>query len=839
MNEQFKKSALTNLIAIALFLIISLIYSLPALQGKELSVHDTVSWMSMSEEARAWYEKTGENPMWSNSMFGGMPTYTTYMRGTNYVYSIQEFIVDILPKPAFFFFLSMLCFYVLMISWRVNKWVGVIGAVAYAFAAYNLQIITVGHNTKMFSIAYMPLVLAGMHWVYKGKYLSGAGAALLGLALLISNSMVQVDYYLIVFIMPVFVIGYLIEAIKANAIKQFAIASVIMLLVGLLSVAPSLDQVMVSKEYAKATMRGGQSELTLGKKEIKKNGGLDKEYAFRWSQGLGETFTLLSPNLYGGGGRVDVGTGSKTYEVMSQLAGEENAENFSKNVPMYWGAQPFLAGPNYFGAIIILLFVLGLFIVKHPFKWVITVVALLGIMLSWGRHFSAFNYFLFDHLPYYNNFRTPSMAMVIPGLMICLLALWALHEFISEKFDGKQLIDYLKKSVIITGGLCLILALGGRMFLSFKGENDEALKGQISRMFGNNEQAATQVFNAIVEDRPAVAMHDGLRSLVFILLAAAVLWMFATKKIKLNIALAGVGILVAIDLLGLGNRYLNEESYMEKDAFEAQFAPSPVDQQILQDKDPYYRVFDISGDTYNDAMGAFHHKMIGGYHPAKMESYQDLIDHQIQPASQKMNAQVLNMLNTKYIIFNGQNNQPAVQPNPGACGNAWFVNTVKVVDNADAEMLALNAENIGDTAQVANAFRAKEMAVVQKKFWKGSNTNFEKDSSTSIQLTKYGLNDLSFTSSNNKAGFAVFADIYYPMGWKAYIDGKEVEIIKTNYLLRGLMIPAGKHNIEFKFRPETYLKWNKLSMLSSVLILLIIAAGVGLGLKQEFKKEQA
>lgn len=835
MNESFKKSALTHLAAIALFLIISLLYSLPALQGKELTVHDTVSWMAMSQEARDWYAKTGENPMWTNSMFGGMPTYTTFMKGQNYVYAVQELIVDLLPKPAFFFFLAMACFYLLMMSWRTNRWVAMIGAIAYAFAAYNLQIITVGHNTKMFSIAYMPLVLAGMHWVYNQRYLVGAGTALLGLSLLISNSMIQVDYYLIVFIMPLFALGYLLMAIREKQWKTFLISSAIMLGVGVLSVGPSLDLVMGSKEYATQTMRGGQSELTLNKHDKKTNGGLDKDYAFRWSQGIGETFTLLVPNLYGGGGRTDIGSGSKTYEVMSQLAGEANAENFTKNAPMYWGPQPFLAGPIYFGAIIMFLFVLGLFLIRSPFKWVVAGIALLGTMLSWGKNFSAFNYFLFDHLPYYNNFRTPSMSMVIPGLMCCFLALWALNEIISEKIEAKETLNAIKKSFLITGGLCLLLAIGGRVFMSFKGDNDEQQKAQLVQMFGN-QQAAEQVFNAMLEDRPALATKDGLRSFAFILLAAALLWLFATKKIKMPLALGGVGLLIAVDLLSLGTRYLNEDSYIDKEQFEAQFAPRPVDQQILQDPDPYYRVFDLTSDPYNDAMGAVHHKMIGGYHPAKLESYQDLIDQQLSAG--KMNAEVLNMLNTKYIIFNGQKNQPAVQPNINACGNAWFVNQVKVVDNADQEMLALNAENIGDTARVENPFRAKETAIVQKKNWKESNTQFANDSSRSIRLTKYGLNRLSFTSHNTQNGFAVFSDIYYNLGWKAYIDGKESDIVKTNYVLRGLMIPAGDHKIEFEYRPETYLKWNKVSMISSILILLIVAAGIGFGLKQERKEEK-
>ena len=832
-----KKSLIQHLIAIVIMIAVAFIYSYPALQGNKLAAGDTIHWMGMSEEARAWYEKTGENPMWSNSMFGGMPTVTHYMRGkTNLIYPIQEALTDMLPLPVPFFLLAMISFYILMMSWRVNRWIAIAGAVAFAFASYNLQIIAAGHNTKMFSIGYMPLVLAGMHWIYNRKYLIGAGAALVGLALMISNAMYQIDYYLM-FILVGFGIGYFVQAIKENTLKDFAISTAIMIVVGLVAVGPSLDQLMLTKEYTTTTMRGGQSELTLDKGAKKSDGGLDKEYAFQWSQAIGETFTLLVPNLYGGGSRTDVGTSSSTYEAVSSLAGEQSAEQFSKNASTYWGPQPFLSGPVYFGAILIFLMVLGLFLIDNRLKWVMLSLGVFGIMLSWGRHFSGLNYFLFDHLPMYNKFRTPSMAMVIPGLTFCLLGIWALHDYLSDKWGEGQLMSALKKSLIITGGLCIVFGLGSRFFMDFKGENDGNLKNQLIQMTGNNEQAGTKIYNALVEDRPGLAAKDGIRSLLFILLAAGLLWMFAKRKLDAQKVALGVGVLIAIDLLSIGMRYLDKDNYQASDAFEAMFNPRPVDLQLKQDPDPYYRVMDLTTDPYNDAMGAYHHKLIGGYHPAKMESYQDLINHQLFGG--KMNAEVLNMLNMKYLIFNGQNNQPTVQPNINACGNGWFVAQVKIVENADEEMLALNAENLGDTAQVQNPFRAKQMAIVQKKHWKGNTNSYDLDSSASIKLTKYGLNNLEFESKNNKDGFAVFADIYYPLGWKAFVDGKETEIVKTNYLLRGLNLPAGNHKIEFKFHPDTYFKWNTPSLISSILILLVLLGGIGLGIKEELAKKEA
>nr|MBP6314615.1 YfhO family protein [Chitinophagaceae bacterium] len=839
-----KKSAIQHLIAIGIFLVITLFYCYPALQGNKLVAGDTIHWMGMSQEARTWYEKTGENPMWSNSMFGGMPTVTHYMRGkTNWIYPIQEFFTETLPSPTFFFLIAMVCFYILMLSWNANRWVSIIGAIAFAFASYNLQIITAGHNTKMFSIGYMPLVLAGMHWVYQKKYLAGAGAALVGLSLMISNAMYQIDYYLFIILIG-FGIGYFMQALKEGNVKQFFISSAIMVAVGLVAVGPSLDLLMFTKEYTSQTMRGGQSEVTLGKKEKKSDGGLDKDYAFAWSQSIGETFTLFVPNLYGGGGQVDVGTGSNYYEALTSIgASEDQATEMSKNASTYWGPQPFLSGPMYFGIVIMLLMVLGLFVIKNNLKWVIFSIGVFGIMLSWGKHFSALNYFLFDHLPMYNKFRTPNMAMTIPAFMFCLLGIWALNELFSDKITKEKLWDSLKKSLIIVGGIVLFFGIGGRMFLSYKGANDDKLKSQFVQMMGGEQNpqsvtAATKIYNAIVDDRPSIAMKDSLRSLLFLLLAAGILWLYIKNKLEMQKAILALGIVIAIDLISMGMRYLNADNYRSADEYDAQFVPRPVDNQILQDKDPYYRVYDLSTDPYNDAMGAYHHKLVGGYHPAKMETFQDLIDNQLQPGS-KLNGEVLNMLNTKYIIFNAQGGKPAAQPNPNACGNAWFVNTVQLVDNADAEILALNAENIGDTAKMANPFRAKETAIVQKKHWKTGTTNFEKDSSRQIALAKYGLNNLTFASSSSKDGFAVFSDIYYPLGWKAFIDGKEANIVKTNYVLRGLAIPAGNHKIEFVFKPETYFKWGKVSLISSILILLVLLGGLGLGIKNGLKQQEA
>lgn len=838
MNEQFKKSALQHALFIGLFMILSIILGLPAFQGNKLVAGDSIHWQAMSQEARSYYEKTGEVPLWTNAMFGGMPTYMHYLASSsNLLQTAQDGIQSVLQIPGFFFFLAMISFYVLMCSWKVNRWIGFFAAITYALAAYNFQIISAGHNTKMLSIGYMPLVLAGVHWVYQQKWITGISTTLLGLSVLVMAGMYQIDYYLMIVLVG-FAIAYFIQALRENQLKSFFIGSAMLIAVAALAVLPNMTNLMLSKEYAAYTMRGGNSEVTLNKKEKKNNGGLNKDYAFQWSEGIGETFTLLVPNLYGGGGAVNVGTGSKTYEALTGLGvAEQNAEAYSQNVSTYWGDQPFLAGPVYFGALVIFFFVLSFFVVQNRLKWFILGIAMLGFMMAWGRHFPGLNYFMFDHLPFYNNFRTPSMSMVIPGFMFTLLAFWGLHEFFTKPLDSEQQVAILKKSFLITGGLCLILTFGSKMFLDFKGPNDDRVKERLSQQFGDNKQAVAQMYDALVSDRSSIATKDGLRSFAFILIAAVVLWLYATKKIKTQVAIIAIGLIGSIDLYTIGSRYLNSDNYISEEEFDAQFNARAIDNEVKKDPDPYYRVFDLTQDPYNEAMQAYHNKCVGGYHPAKMETYQDLID--LHLSNGKMNREVLNMLNTKYIFFNGANNQPGIQPNSAACGNAWFVKNIRVVQNADEEITALTAGNFGDTAKANGNFVAKETAVIQSKHWKNPSTSFVVDSSSKISLNPdgYGLNKLSFTSNNSQAGFAVFSDIYYPAGWKAFIDGKEQEIVKTNYLLRGLMIPAGKHSVEFKFHPDTYFKWKTISQISSTVILILIALGLALTLKQSLKPE--
>ncbi|GAA4454398.1 YfhO family protein [Rurimicrobium arvi] len=810
------------------FILIAFLYCMPQFQGKKLYMHDGISWESSIHQLQAYEDSTGISPLWSNAMFGGMPTYNIYVTGVkNYVSYIQSAAEKVVPFPASLLFHAMLCFFILCCTLRINKWIGALGAIAYAFATYNPELIASGHITKMYSVGDMPGVLAGFLMIFNGRRLAGAAVMALFMTLLVGHAHFQMVFYMMI-ILGVAGIGIAISEFKNGRTKNLLIGAAISVAVTALAFGPSLPVVMATREYTEYTMRGGASELKkLNGGEQKVNGGLDKEYAFRWSNGIGETFCILVPKLYGGGGREKLGTGSEMYKTMTSVGvPESSAEQFVDNAPTYWGPQPFLAGPIYFGAIICFLFVLGMFIIRSSYKWWILAVSVIAVLMSTGKNLPGLNYFLFDHLPLYNKFRVPSMILVIPQLLFPMVAVWALNDIITKKVNGEELWKKIKLSAGITGGLALILGLGGRMFFDFKSYDLNHTDEQLMQQFQGNAELGQRVVKALADDRASMAMTSGIMSAFFIAAAAALLWLFLKDRIKKEVAIGGIALLVALDLIPLAHQYLNGDNFMDISEYEAQFNPRPVDVEILKDKDPYYRVLDITRDVYNDATLAYHHKLVGGYSAVKMEAYQDLIDVHL---SGPFNSEVLNMLNTKYIIFGGgPNGAPAYQPNPGAAGNAWFVNNIKYVNDAKAEMEAMKAPGIGDTVQMPGSWHATQTAIVRQTFSKetGGAQTFVKDSAASVKLDKYGLNDISFVSNNSHDGFAVFSDIYYDAGWKAFIDGKETPIVRADYVLRGLKIPAGTHKIEFRFHPDSFYKNNTYAMISSLLVLVLLAAAL-------------
>lgn len=800
------KKYLPHLLIIVGFAVFALFFSYPQLSGKVLNQHDIISWKAMSHEGRTWHEKTGENVLWSNSMFGGMPTYTHYVPEVNNLLLKIQTVLMAIGKPACFFFIAMLCFYILMRVLRVERWLSAFGALAYAFATYNAEIIAVGHETKMLAIGYFPAMLAGLILVYRSDYWKGVPVLGLGLAFLISSMHYQIVYYAMITVF-IAVIGFFVIAVREKKLKQFFISSAISLVVAALAVGCTLWSIMPISEYNKVTMRGGKSELTINQHdEGKKSGGLDKDYAFRWSSGIGETFVLMIPYLYGGSLSEPIERAPETYEMVGDRAG---------SIPLYWGPQSvtgIYSGPVYFGAIICFLFVLGLLVLQTPHKWWILAATAFSIVLSWGSHFPALNYFLFDTLPMLNKFRVPSMWLVIAQLMFPMLGIMALNEIIYGNQEKAELLKKLKIAGGITIGLCLLIGLGGGMFFDYQSAVDN--------------QLPEQMLSAIRSDRASLATKSALTSAVYILIAAGLIWMFLKGRMQnVKIVVFGIGILIGIDLVSVAANYLNEDNYLDEADYEAVFEPRPVDSQIMQDPDPYYRVLDLSRNVYNDAIQAIFHKCVGGYHPAKMEQYQDLIDVHM---GGRFNAQVLNMLNTKYIIYAPEGQSPGAIPNPDAAGNAWFVNEVKWVNSADSEILALNAHTFGtgDTA-TAGEFNPKQTAVIRDKFKNDLGAlDIGKDSGATVKLTKYGLNELSYQSQNSKNGLAVFSEMYYAYGWKAYVDGKETPIVRADYVLRAIKVPAGSHKIEFKFHPQTFYKGNTISLVSSLLLLLACGGAI-------------
>lgn len=810
MKQNWQKAVLPHVYAILIFLGLAFLFCSPVLEGLELKQNDTVQWQAMSQEARAYKEATGIDPLWTNAMFGGMPTYQIFMAQDNYTYFLHLVLTLGLPKPVNFFFLAMLGFYILLSVMGFRHWINIIGAIAFGFASYTPMIISAGHDTKMFTIAYMAPMLAGIMLTYRGKYWIGGIITCITLALMTTSGHYQILYYML--LVCLFIgIAYLVHAVREKQVPQFAKATGVLLISGILSVLPSTVNIWTTSEYSKYTMRGGHSELTpvAGQEKDKTSGGLDKSYAFNWSQGITEPLTVIAPNLYGGASQGELSTSSNTYKAFTSLGmGPQEAEKYAANSPLYWGAQPMVDGPIYWGAVIIFLFVLALFIVKDFNKWWILAGCILGVFLAWGDNFAAFNYVLFDYLPLYNKFRAPAQALVIPQLLVPFLACWALNDAVSGKIDKTLLLKQLKKTLYITGGLCLLFVIASFGMLDFTSAKDAA-KNYYQQLTGGNQQIFDTLIKALMEDRASLLRMDAFRSLAIMVVAFGLIWAFLQQKIKPTLFFAVMAALVAIDQIPVAHRILNKENYVTPRDYSNSFAPSQIDLAIKQDKDPYYRVFNTV--NFQDALNSYHHKAVGGYSPVKLALYQDLIDHQIS----KGTPGVLNMLNTKYVIFADQQGQLAYQQNPGALGNAWFVDSLVWARNADEEMKTL------DSLPTAHA------VVIDERFKPVLNNLAPgKDSASRIQLTQYGLNQLNYQSSNAKPGLAVFSDIYYPAGWNVYIDGKKDEIVRVNYLLRGVKVPAGEHKIEMKFEPRSYFLGNTISRWSSILMLLLLAGAI-------------
>lgn len=825
MKFDFKK-LIPHAIAVVVFLIVAIVYCKPALEGKVLNAHDNIGWKGMAQQSFEKKEQYGHFPKWTNSMFGGMPTYQIALEGTHKVsFHYVSYILTLgLPKPINFFFLACISFYLLALVLGINPWVGIIGALSYAYSTYDPVIIGAGHDTKMLAIGYAPLVVAGLLLLFKKKWWLGGAALATGLALQLGTNHLQIVYYTLL-ILGAVTLGFFIDSFRKKELATAIKATVIAAVIGIITLGTNAIGTLTTWEYAKESMRGGVSELKETKDKNTTSGGLDKDYAFKYSVGIAETFTLFVPGIYGGSNGGNEYKTSKFAEEMQQVGySEDQALQFANGIS-YWGQQQPTSGPVYFGAVLMLLFLFAMFFEKGWLKWSLFAAGLFGIILAWGKNVESINYFLFDYLPLYKKFRAPSMGLVMPQLCFVILAVVAVNNLLFGDITQERVKKALKQTAIAAAAVTVILAA---LYFSFDyvSPGDARLK---ENMAGAILQQATQqgqqvtadiqqradqfakgFTTAIQEDRKGLFAGDLFRSIIFMALTLIVLWLAGNKKLQPLPVMAILLLLSSVDLLSVGKRYLNENSFVDSSDFDNAFAMTDADRMIKQDKG-YYRVLNTTVDFTNESITAYHHNSIGGYHPAKLQIYQDLIEHQIA----KNNMQVLNMLNTKYVIVaNPQTGQPIAQQNPGAFGPVWFVKGIKYVANGKEEMAALDSTNLRDTA------------VVQTKFKSSIANEPVADSTASIQLIENKNDIINYESNAATNQFAVFSEIYYTAGWNAYIDGKQAQIVKTNYALRGLAVPAGKHKIELRFEPKSYKLGDTLLLISSLLVYIIVLGGL-------------
>ena len=777
-----------NIIAILIFFGLSIVYFSPILEGKKIYQSDKVNFIGMSKEIKDHRSDYDEEPLWTNSMFGGMPAYQiSVVYSANLVKHIDKIFQGFLPRPAGLVFLYLLGFYILLMSLKIDYRLALVGAIAFAFSSYFFIILEAGHNTKAHAIGYMSPLLASVLMTMRGKWFTGGVLTALFTSLILNANHLQITYYLIMLFL-VLGTAKLIEAIKENQFKYYLKSVLVLLLAGVLGASTNITRVLTTYEYGEESMRG-KSDLTNDLDN--KTSGLDKDYATAWSYGKAESFTLLIPNFYGGSSQGELGTDSETYNAIKQ---SPQSRKIIKQLPLYWGEQPFTSGPVYAGAIVCFLFVMGLFMLKGYMRWWVIITTILMLALGWGKNFMPLTEFFLEYFPGYNKFRAVSTTLVIVEFLLPLFGFIALNKLL---FNNNKNESYksIKWSLIITGGLCLIFALLPSIFFDFTGSSDEQLKNM------------GWPIDALQSDRRSLMISDAWRSFIFVSLSALLLYLYLKNTLKKQYVILIIGLLIIGDMWTVNKRYLDNDDFKSKRKVAEPFSPSVADQQILADKDPNFRVFNSAVNTFNDASTSYYHKSIGGYHGAKLKRYQELIDAHIS----KGNMSVLNMLNTKYFIVANQN-QKIAQRNIGALGNAWFVKEVQLVTSADEELAALSNINTQNKAVINTCY--SDMI-----------SQFDMDSLASIILTDYKANHLTYTANCSQEQLAIFSEIFYDKGWNAYLNGNLVPHFRANYLLRAMMIPSGSHKIEFKFEPSSFDTGENISFASSA-ILLILLLGV-------------
>jgi hypothetical protein len=787
-------------IAIVIFVLAALIYFSPVLEGKKILQSDIVQFTGMSKEIQDYRAEHHTEPYWTDAAFGGMPAFqvSTYFP-YDFIKKIDD-LIRFLPHPADYLFLYFIGFFVLLSVLKIDWRLAIFGSLAFGLSTYLIIILGVGHNAKAHAIGYFPLVLSGVLLVFQRRYFWGFVVTTLASALEITAGHVQMTYYLL-FVLLALGISELIKAIQNKQLPVFFKSVGVLFVAAILAVGMNANHLLPTREYAKESTRS-KSELTLQPdgSPRENTGGLDKSYITEYSYGIAETFNLFIPRFMGGGNAEDLGRDSETYRFLKDQIGIKQAKDFAAHAPTYWGTQPIVAAPAYIGAIFIFLFVLSLFILPKKTKYWLLGSIILALLLSWGKNLNFLTDFFIDYVPMYDKFRAVSSIQVVLELSIPILGMLALHQFLfNADATGPKKEKALLYSTYITGGIALFFLVFGRSWFSFE-----------STMDAEYDQMIPGMAEALIQDRKSIFTSDSLRTLVLVVLVAATLWLWLKNKLKIVPVILIVGFLMVYDLASVAKRYVNKEDFVRATQVEEPFEATEADLAILEDKS-HYRVANFNVNPLNDGSTSYFHKSIGGYHAAKPRRYQELFDYQIA----HNNFEVLNMLHTKYIIGTGQQGETQVQVNDQSYGNAWFVNEIAWVKTADEEIKALDSLH-------------KNKAVINEIYKKIIPENVGKiDSTASIQLEKYLPNQLVYKSKSNIPQITLFSEMYYPHGWKASVDGKEVEIFRANYVLRALVIPAGSHEIVFKFDPEIIRKGGTFSLISFIFFIVLIGFGIG------------
>ena len=811
------KKCLPDVLAVLLFAILAFAYFFPAdIEGRILYRHDASAGRGAGQEGIEYLQKTGERSRWTNALFGGMPTYQmapSYHSTDNLTQAINAYHLW-LPENVWFVFAYMLGFYILLRAFDFRQHLAALGSIIWAFSTYFLIIIAAGHIWKVWALAYLPPMIAGIVLAYRGKYLAGFIVTAIFTAFEINANHVQMTYYYL-FIILFMIIAWLVEAIREKQIMRFLKATGVSLAAGILGVCMNLSNLYHTWQYGQESMRG-KSELVKQNSANQTNSGLERDYITQWSYGIGETWTLLVPNTKGG---------ASVPLSMSETAMAKADPNYMEiynQIGQYWGEQPGTSGPVYVGAFVLMLFILGLFIVKGPMKWALLAATILSILLSWGKNFMGFTDFFLDYVPMYAKFRTVASILVIAEFTIPLLAMLALKKFFDEPELIKPRLKYVGISFLLTGVVALLFSvMPSAFFSSFISTSEmQALKSLPAEHVG-------PLMANLTEMRQAMFTSDALRSFYIILVGTGILLAFAFGKLKKEYAIAIILVICLVDLWTVNKRYLNDEMFVPKSEREAPQQMTQADEQILHDKSLDYRVLNLASNTFNENETSYYHKSIGGYHAAKLRRYQEMIEQYISPEMQqifgavseaggdmtKVNGDsiwpVLNMLNTKYMIFPLQGGQTVPLQNPYTYGNAWFVDNLQYAANANEEIDAVGKLNL------------RHEAVADAKFKTQLGDAVEQDSVSIVTIKTYEPNELTYEVNSGKGGVVVFSEIYYP-GWTATVDGQPAELGRVNYILRALNVKPGKHDVVLTFKPKSVNTTETIAYVSYVILILVV-----------------